>query len=239
MRKMDARRLSSIIMMAALGVVFDAVVTPGFSGGVWYGLIFLMSPIAGIILGPLDGFSSTLIAVMVGHTLNPRDIFEYVFTFGAPVGSLISGYIYRGRVKYVLLYYSILFFAYFLNPVSWYLPVWGMWDTLAVYMLIFVLMILYRKSSFREKFTSNRRLIYAVSALIGLEADILFRIFLFIPCQTYWLFYGFTWETLYAIWAVPAPLITPIKVFISTVFAATLGPTIEKAYRWSRFRHRP
>ncbi|MCD6530104.1 hypothetical protein J7L06_07465 [Candidatus Bathyarchaeota archaeon] len=229
MERIGARRLAMISMMAAVEVVFDSILTLNFSAGVWYGLVFLMSPIAGILLGPIDGFLATLIAVMVGHTLSPRGAFEYAFTFGAPLCSMISGYVYRGKVKVALAYYLILFLAYFATPVTWYLPLWGIWDTLSAFILTVILTAL--SYTGRTGLLVKKWTVFAFAAFIGLEADILFRIFLFIPCGTYWLFYGLTREALYAIWSVPAPLITPFKVLVSTFFTAALGPAMEKALK--------
>ena len=229
MERIGTRRLAMISMTAAVEVVFDSILTLNFSAGVWYGLIFLMSPVAGILLGPLDGFLATLIAVMVGHTLSPRGAFEYAFTLGAPLCSMISGYMYRDKVKVALAYYSILFLAYFATPVTWYLPLWGVWDTLLAFILTAILTVLIYTG--RGRFLMRKPVVFAISAFIGLEADVLFRIFLFVPCRTYWFFYGLTEEALYAIWSLPAPLITPFKVLVSTVFTATLGPAMEKALR--------
>jgi type IV secretory pathway VirB2 component (pilin) len=68
MRK-GSQRIALIAVFAAITTVFDAVVTPGFSSGVWYGWAFMMIPINGMILGPIDGFLATLISVFMGHTL--------------------------------------------------------------------------------------------------------------------------------------------------------------------------
>ncbi len=72
----------------------------------------------------------------------------------------------------------------------------------------------------------------ALSTFIGLEADVLFRIFIFVPCQMHWIYYGFTEETLYSIWAVGA-VETPIKAGISTLITLILVPSIIKAVRKS------
>jgi len=77
----------------------------------------MISPLAGIILGPYDGFISTLIAVMIGHSLIPRETaYEFVFTFGAPIGSMVSGFIFRGEWKKVFALYTIMLASYFARP---------------------------------------------------------------------------------------------------------------------------
>jgi hypothetical protein len=229
--RIKARALSLIALFAALGVVCDAVVTPGFSAGVWFGWIFVISPIVGMALGPYNGFISTLIAVMIGHWLVPREtIYEFVFTLGAPVGSMISGFMFRGDWRKVFAYYTAMLVSYFVTPISWRLPIWGMWDCYAAYAMLIALGVII---SVRGSDEIKRMSPFAVSAFLGLEADVLFRIFVFVPCQTYWLFYGLTPEALVAVWAVPAPIITPFKVLLSTFIATLVGPQITSILRRS------
>jgi hypothetical protein len=65
------------------------------------------------------------------------------------------------------------------------------------------------------------------SIFIGLEADILFRIFLFVPLRTYHIFYGFTVDTMRLIW-VSGALMTPIQVCLSILFTMILYTPIKK-----------
>ena len=227
---MDVRTVSLIAVFAALGVVCDAVVTPAFSAGVWLGWIFLISPIAGIVLGPYNGFVSTLIAVMIGHSLFPREtVWEFVFTLGAPVGSMMSGFTFKGQLKRVFAYYTLTLGTYFATPVSRHLPVWGMWDCYVAYAIVIVLCIIL---SVRGSEEVRRISPFAVSAFLGLEADVLLRIFILVPCQTYR--FIIAPETLVATWAAPAPLITPLKVLLSTFFVTLIGPQIRRVFSHSR-----
>lgn len=222
MRK--SRTISLIAVLAALGVVCDVIVTPSFSAGIWFGSIFLISAIAGMVLGPYKGFLSILIAVMIGHSLVPREtVYELVFTLGAPIGSMMSGFMFRGDWKKVFAFYTTLLVFYFITPISWCLPFWGMWDVYAAYGILLALGII---MSVRGSDEIKRISPFAVSAFIGLEADVLFRISILIPGQTYQFFYGLTPEALVAIWTVPAPLITPFKVLLSTFFATLIVPQI-------------
>ena len=224
-RKMKKSRFVSLVaIFAALGVVCDAVVTPGFSAGVWFGWIFMISPIAGMVLGPYNGFISILIAVMIGHSLFPREtIYEFVFTLGAPTGSMVSGFVFRGEWRRVFVYYTIMLASYFMTPISMRLPIWGMWDCYVAYGILIVLGVIL---SIRGSDEIKRMSPFAVGAFLGLEADVLLRIFILIPCQAYRLFLGLTPETLVAMWAVPAPIITPFKVLLSTFFATLIVPQI-------------
>ena len=99
-----------------------------------------------------------------------------------------------------------------------------MWD---VYATILILVI-WGLSEHKYKFFNSQRNRLALASLAGLEADILFRIFILIPCRGYSIFYGLTPEVLVAIWAIPAPLITPLKVTISTIFTVILVPKLVK-----------
>lgn len=219
--------VSLVAVFASLNVVCDAIIVPQFSLGVWYGLVFLIEPITGIVLGPYVGFLSTFIGVIVGHTITPRGAEEFLFTLGAPIGAMVSGFLFRGKWKPVFLCYTVLLAAYFITPIAWQLPMWGMWDVYFAYLILFLTILMTgRKSVWDNK--SNRNLyVLALSAFIGLEADILFRIFVFIPCQTYRLFYGLPVEILQGIWVAGA-LITPIKVAISALITTVLGLHLTK-----------
>jgi len=211
-----SRTVALISVFAALNVICDSIV--GLPQDiVWYGWIFVIEPLNGIILGPWGGFLSTLIGVMVGHSVYFRGEFEYIFSIGAPLGATISGLVYHRRLKLVFAYFAALLTAYFLTSVAWSLPFWGMWDTLLAFAVLCATII------FSKKLSSMRQELYVmlIAAFVGLEADILFRIFILVPCQTYQLF--FTAETLQAIWSVAA-FITPIQAAVSMVVTALIGP---------------
>jgi len=223
MKKSRIIALTSVF--AALNIVCDAIAgLPQLSSGVWYGWIFIMEPLNGIILGPLTGFVSTFLGVFVGHSIYVRGeapIFEYIFTLGAPLGAMVSGLVYRKKWKIVLTYYIILLAAYFLTPVTWYLPIWGIWNVLFAFFTVCIIFLL--KSKFDK--LQAKSYILSIAAFVGLEADILFRIFILVPCQTYRLFYGFSIETLQAIWT-SAAFITPIQVLISLIVTTIISPRL-------------
>ena len=216
------RLIASIAIFSIISIVLDSI--PGFPqlvSGVWYTWIFLIEPIAGLVLGPYGGFLSSLIGVMIGHTIYPHGeaAFEFVFSIGAPLGSMVSGFIYSKKLGRVFLYFTILLFLFFITPISSNLPLLGMWDTYLAYLILCGM--LFFKKSFTKRFDIG------ISAFIGLEADILFRIFILIPCQTYRLFYGFTIDVLQIIWIAGA-LVTPIQVGISIFVTTLIGPRILK-----------
>jgi hypothetical protein len=235
-RKVKKRSLfvSVVAIFTSLNVVLDSFVgMPQLVEGVWYSWIFVIEPLNGIVLGPYAGFLSTLIGVMIGHFIYFRGIDEFLFTIGAPVGAMVSGLLFKGRWKTVFVYYVVLFAAYFLTPIAWQLPIWGMWNTYCAYGALCIIALIITKK--RVEKPETRKLSYTLptSAFIGLEADILLRIFLFIPCRTYQFIYGFNVETVQLIW-IGGAVITPIQVVISVLATLTLGVPLIKALNKTR-----
>lgn len=235
---MQKRKISTS-QLVAFAAVFAAlnVITDSLAGlpssGVWYSWNFLMMPITGIVLGPLSGFAATFIGVMIGHYIYFIDAYEFLFTIGAPIGATISALLYKGKWKPVLVYYTALFTAYFITPVAWQLPLWGMWDTYIAFTVLLAAIFLIKKGLWKRE-TKRLPFILAVAAFVGLEADVLFRIFLLIPGQTYRLFYGFDIATLQVIWGSGA-VIPPIKVALSTIATVTIGNPLIKTLRKASF----
>lgn len=233
-RLTSAAFISVVAVFAAFNIVCDSLVVPPLLpySGVWYSWIFISEPITGIILGPLAGFFSNLVGVMAGHFINFIDVYEFLFTLGAPLGAMISALVFRGKWGIVLAYYVALLGGFFSAPVSWQLPFWGMWDVYIAFAVLVVAAVVATKWKGLWNVKSNIRLVYilALSAFIGLEADVLFRIFVFVPCQTYRLFYGYDVGVLQAIWAMGA-VETPIKAALSTVVTALIGSPIISAAR--------
>lgn len=218
-----SRFVTKVAVFTALTAVLDALIIPQLSSGVWFGLVYLIVPITGILLGPWTGFISTLIGVFIGHTISPRGIEELLFTIGAPLGTLMSGFLFQKRWPFLFGFFTVLLMTYFLTPVAQTLPFWGMWDVYLAYMLLLLVIgIQYLKPIW----WANNWIQYSMSAFIGLESDVLFRIFLFIPVGTYHSIYGLPFEILSSIWVAGA-LITPLKVCISTLFTTIIGPRLE------------
>ncbi len=232
-RKTSATKLVAIVaVFAALNVVTDSF--GGLpSSGVWYSWNFLIEPLTGIVLGPLLGFAATFIGVMTGHWIYFIDAYEFLFTIGAPIGVAVSALLFKGKWKPVLAYYTTLFTAYFITPVARQLPLWGMWDTYIAFAVLVAVIFLIKKDLWKHE-REKLPLILAITAFVGLEADVLFRIFLLIPCQTYRLFYGWDIATLQYVWGGGA-IITPIKVAVSTIAAVAIGHPLIKTLRKANF----
>ena len=228
--------VSTVAVFAAFNVICDSLMGPPLPvpPSVWYSWGFMATPITGIVLGPYAGFLSSLIGVMIGHSIYFRDPYEFLFTLGAPIGAMISGFLFRGRWKIALIYYTALLAIYFITPVAWQLPIWGMWNVYLAYASLLVAMIVVRKKSFKPE---SKGLLYAIAlcAFIGLEADVLFRIFVFIPCQTYRLpFYELDIEALRSIWSLAA-VETSIKAAMATIVTVIVGPPLIRVIKKSGF----
>jgi len=226
--------ISLIAVFAAFNIVCDLLMgpLPGISS-VWYSWIFIAEPISGIILGPFASFFSTFIGVMVGHSIYIRDSAEFLFTLGAPIGAMISALIFRGKWKIALAYYIVLLGAFFATPVSWQLPFWGMWDVYLAFGCLLVSIVIMKKwKGFWNTKSVGVRLLYVVAlcTFIGLEADVLFRIFILVPCQTYKIIYALDVSMLQLWWAAGA-VETSIKAALSTLVSVMVTPSILKAVR--------
>jgi len=226
--------VSLIAVFAAFNIVCDSLMGSPLLpfSGVWYSWIFMAEAINGIILGPYAGFFSSLIGVMIGHSIYFRGSEEFLFTLGAPIGAMISGLIFRGRWKAASIYYLALLGAYFITPIAWQLPLWGMWDTyLAFGCLIFLTVAARKWKGFEGTKSTGLRLlqIVALCTFIGLEADVLFRIFILIPCQTYQIIAPDI-AILQGWWAAGA-VETSTKAALSTLITTMMAPPIIKAVR--------
>ena len=226
--------VSLIAVFAAFNIVCDSLMGPLPNiSGVWFSWIFMAEAINGIILGPYAGFFSSFIGVMVGHSIYFRGSPEFFFTLGAPIGAMISSLIFRGKWKTVLFYYLALLGAFFVTPVSWQLPFWGMWDVyLAFGCLLFLIVAMKKWKGFWDTKSTGVHLLHIVAlcTFIGLEADVLFRIFILVPCQTYQIIYALDVSKLQLWWAIGA-VETSTKAALSTLVTMMVAPSIIKAVR--------
>ncbi len=220
-----SRFVALVAIFASVNVVSDSfMIFPEFPSGVWYSWNFLVEALTGVLLGPFAGLLATFIGVMIGHYIYFIDVYEFLFTIGAPIGAMFSAFLFRGKWKPALVYYTVAFVAYFATPIAWQLPIWGMWDTYLAYVVLVIAVLMIRKG-FWEHGSKRLPLVLAFSAFVGLEADVLFRIFILVPCQMYkpyLAFYGFDVEILPIIWTAGA-IGTPIKCGLSTLFTVVAG----------------
>ena len=80
--------------------------------------------------------------------------------------------------------------------------------------------------------SNGGKLLYlvALSTFVGLEADVLFRIFILVPCQTYQSIFEWDAGMLQSIWAFGA-VETSIKAVLSTLVSVVVTIPLIKAVR--------
>ena len=140
----------------------------------------------------------------------------------------MAGLVFQKRWKPVLSFYSLLLIGYFIYPVSWTLPIIGIWDILVGFGFVVMFSILSNRNWW-SKTTEKKDLLNLVfCTVIGLESDVLTRVFILVPGQMYWLLYGMTPEVLQGLWLL-AGIITPIKVIMATIVMVTIGYQVLKA----------
>ncbi len=217
----SSRTVALVAIFAALTAALDIIPAFGFTSGVWDSWAFLLSPIVGILLGPYLGAYSVGIGSLIGHSIYYREPTELLFMLGLSMGAAVAGFVYQRRWKPVLGIYSAMLLGYFIYPVTWALPLWGIWDILVGYGVVLIYSVATIRSTWANSSERYNLLLLIFCTVIALETDILFRVFVLVPGQVHWLF-GWTPDILYNIWLI-AGFITPIKVILAVVVMVTLG----------------
>lgn len=182
----------------------------------------MLSPLIGILLGPFVGALSVGLGSLVGHMIYFRDPFEFIFILGAPLGAAMASLVYERRWRPVLGIYTVLLLGFLVYPVSLLLPLWGVWDIFVGYGFVLIFSLLVVQNRLPKGETQNTLLILILCTVIGLESDILLRVFILLPGQTWWLLYAWPLEFLYVLW-VEAAFVTPIKVLMGVIVTVTVG----------------
>ena len=221
-----SRSITLTAIFAAMVAVLDSIpMIPGFYGGVWDSWGFMLSPIIGILLGPVLGIISVGIGGLVGHLVYFRDPIELLFMLGAPIGAGVAGLVFEEKWKAACAIYSAMIVGYFITPVSWTLSLLGVWDVLFGFTLILAITVLTTLNKVRNGILSSTNLKMILATVIGLESDILARIFILIPGQMYWFYYAMPLEVLQGLWLV-AGVITPIKVILAAIATIAIGKSL-------------
>jgi len=207
--------LSLIVVFASLHTVL------GLIPGIWRSWIIVIEPLEGVILGPIGGFLSALIGSLLSRFIRPRTAIMHFFGIGEPIGAFTSGLVFKGKLKIALIIYTLMLLAYFIHPLGRTLPAWCLWDIYVAYFLITI-----------GAFTGNKisrktpvKLLF--TAIAGIEIDVLWRIFLFIPLEFYKIM-GVPEDILPAIWVAGA-FETPVESVISIASTVIIGIPLLKA----------
>jgi len=217
----SSRTVAFVAVFAALTAVLDVIPAFGFTSGVWDSWAFILSPIVGILLGPYLGALSVGIGSLIGHTIYYRDPTELLFMLGLSIGAAVAGFVYQRKWMPVFGIYTTMLLGYFIYPITWGLPLWGIWDILVGYGLVLVYSVATKRSIWTNTSERYNLLLLIFCTVIALETDILFRVSILVPGQIHWLF-GWTPEILFEMWMV-AGFITPIKVILAVMVMISLG----------------
>jgi len=219
-------------LIAALVALFGAlhavlVAIPG----IWRSWMIVILPIEGVLLGPKAGFLAALLGCLIGRLIRPRPGFYVIFGLAEPVGALVAGLAFKKKWRAVLTLFAVLLAAYFAHPLGRELPAWCLWDIYIA--LILIPAIPYVIGPALEEKDNPKRLTPAVAlaAFIGVEADVLTRIFVLIPMGLYALM-GLTAGALYVAWlagAVETPVESIVSVLVTTTVGVPLLVTLEKS----------
>ncbi|MFW9768612.1 MAG: hypothetical protein ACFFF9_13970 [Candidatus Thorarchaeota archaeon] len=220
----SSRTVAFLAVFTAMIAILDVIPTiPGFYAGIWDSWPFLLAPIVGILLGPYLGALSVGLGSLIGHMIFIRaDPTELLFMWGLALGAAVAGFVYQKKWLPVLGIYTAMLTGYFIYPVTWELPLWGIWDILIGYGIVLIFSFMTVRGLLSNITERKRVLLLLFSTVIALETDILFRVLVLVPGQVYWFIYGWTPSYLAFIWSA-AGFITPIKVAVAAFVSVTLG----------------
>jgi hypothetical protein len=232
-----SRSITFTAIFAAMIAVLDSIpMIPGFYGGIWGSWAFMFSPLVGILLGPVFGLISVGLGGLVGHLVYFRDPIEMVFMLGAPIGAGIAGLVFQERWQSVFAIYALFLVGYFVTPVTWSLSLLGVWDVLVSFVLILAVTVVSNLNKGGKEIFNSTNMKLILGAIIGLEADILVRIFILIPGQMWWLYYDMPLELLQGLWLV-AGVVTPIKVILAAFTTIIVGQALLRYFRYENMHY--
>lgn len=219
------RRTQKIALTATLAALHATLsLFPGPAG--FRSWIILITPLEGIILGPLLGFTSGSIGYLLGWFIRPRAE-PIIFGIGEPIGALTAGLIAQKKWPHAFLLYAGMLLAFFAYPLTSTIPLWTLWDTYIAFTSILIFAAI-SKTHFIKKLP----IFLGFAAFIGTEADVLTRIFILIPLN------GYQW------WGIPAQILpdifilgafqTPIEAIITVAAAIIIGVPLIKTLQKSK-----
>ncbi len=219
-----SRRSRIIAAVSLLGSIHAILVA---IPGIWRSWMIIIEPIEGLILGPFGGAVSALIGSSIGRIIRPRAGILYIFGLGEVLGALTSGLIFKGRWRDALIIYAIMLSAYFIHPLGRTLPAWALWDIYIAFSLILLSPRLINRALNDKENTKKLTPAVAIASFIGIEADVLTRIFLLIPVGLYNVL-GIPENVLPVIWMAGA-VETPVESIISVTASIIIGVPLLRA----------
>ncbi|RLE72228.1 MAG: hypothetical protein DRJ37_03315 [Thermoprotei archaeon] len=211
------RRASLLVSLVAIFAALHTIL--GLVPGIWRRWIIAIEPLEGVILGPIGGFLSALIGSLISNFIRPT---LYFFRLGEPIGALTAGLAYKRKYRVVFAIYTVMLATYFIHPLGRELPAWCLWDIYMAYIFSIAAPSILK---FFKKREEEMKLFLAT--LLGLEADVLTRIFFLIPVELYKVL-GASKEALVG-WWIAGAFETPIETIIGLIVTLAIGIPLLKA----------
>ena len=246
--------LASTALMAALHAALASIPGPfGFRS--W---MIIIMPLEGMILGPGPGAISAMIGGSIGCVLRGEAAILPIVAFSEPLGAASAGLALKKRWKEISIIYLVMLVAYFIHPFGRALPAWCLWDIYVAFSLSLLAGLLSSRPFMRAlkmayacltdlfpwllilkprgkvEWGPNSPVSVVLSTFLGLEADALARIFVFIPLCFY-VVLGVEFETIVGLWYLGA-LATPLEALLATLFVSFVGPPVFRALSYKGLR---
>jgi len=198
-----------------------------FPGPFFRSWMFLILPLEGIILGPGAGALSAMIGGSIGCVVRGEAIILPIVAFSEPLGVACSGLAFKGRWRELLAIYGVMLAAYFAHPLGRALPAWCLWDIYLGALMVMPTCHITKRLARREDLKGpDLPLALALSAFVGLEADVMARIFMLIPTFFYLVLVPENTLEVLSAWWVMGAFATPIEALICMAVVVWVGPPI-------------
>lgn len=217
------RQTQKIALTATLAALHATLsLFPGPAG--FRSWIILITPLEGIILGPLLGFTSGSIGYLLGWFIRPRSE-PIIFGIGEPIGALTTGLIAQKKWAHAFLLYTGMLITFFAYPLTSAIPLWTLWDTYIAYTSILVFAAISR-----TRLIQKLPIFLGFAAFIGTEADVLTRIFILIPLNGYqwWGISSLDLPYIFMLGAFQTPIEAIITVAATIIIGLPLVKTLQK-----------
>lgn len=225
---MEERELPRAVLPATTAI-FAALhaALASFPGPLFRSWMFFIMPIEGIVLGPGPGAVAAIIGGSIGCFNRGEAMILPIVALSEPVGAASAGLAFRGRWRELLGLYGLMLAAYFIHPLGRQLPAWCLWDIYIAFAAIGPACLISGRLARREKLRAPELpLAVALSTFVGLEADVLTRIFMLIPMFFYTILVPEpVIETLTA-WWIAGAFTTPIEALLGVAFSAWVVPPV-------------
>ena len=197
-----------------------------FPGPLFRSWMFLIMPLEGLILGPGPGAVAAMIGGSIGCVNRGEVIILPIVALAEPIGAACAALAFKGRWREVSAIYALMLAAYFAHPLGRVLPAWCLWDIYLAAAAILPACLLSRLLARGSLRRPALPLAIALSAFVGVEADVLTRIFMLVPTFFYVLLVPEpVVETLTAWWVMGA-MTTPVEALLCVAFSAWAGPPV-------------